>query len=97
MEAGDLCPGQISFGGFDDAAWCSVVRPSVTLIEQPTYEIGTTATELLLKRIEEPTRSIRQVVLKHRMLIRHSCGCCEERNLVAGSVTQTEHSVETSG
>jgi DNA-binding LacI/PurR family transcriptional regulator len=89
MEAGDLCPGAISFCGFDDAAWCSVVRPSVSLIEQPTYEIGTTATELLLKRIEDPSRSNRQVVLKHRLLIRHSCGCCEESNLVAGSKLPT--------
>jgi DNA-binding LacI/PurR family transcriptional regulator len=75
LEAGNQCSGDISFVGFDDAAWCTLVRPSVTVIEQPTYEIGSTATELLLKRIEEPSRSIRQVVLKHRLLIRQSCGC----------------------
>jgi LacI family fructose operon transcriptional repressor len=75
LEAGNPCPRDISFAGFDDAAWCSLVRPSVTVIEQPTYEIGSTATELLLKRIEDPSRSTRQVALKHRMLIRQSCGC----------------------
>jgi len=75
METGGRCPEKISFASFDNAAWSALVHPSVTVIEQPTYEIGSSAAELLLQRIEDPNRSIRQVALKHRLLIRNSCGC----------------------
>jgi LacI family fructose operon transcriptional repressor len=78
MEAGRIgkkCTDDISFATFDDDAWSSLVSPSVTVVAQPTYEIGSSAAELLLKRIEDDTRSIRQIVLKHRLVIRQSCGC----------------------
>jgi LacI family fructose operon transcriptional repressor len=44
------------------------------VIEQPTYEIGSAATELLLKRIEDLSRSHRQLVLRHRLVVRDSSG-----------------------
>jgi hypothetical protein len=50
------------------------VRPAVTVIEQPTYEIGSAATELLLKRIEDNSRSHRQLVLRHHLVVRESSG-----------------------
>ena len=75
MESGKKCPEEVSFATFDEAAWTSLVKPSVTVLEQPTYEIGSTAASLLLMRIEDPKRSIRHVELKHKLLIRHSCGC----------------------
>lgn len=74
MQSGIKCPEQVAFAAFDEAAWTSLVRPSVTVIEQPTYEIGSSAAELLLKRIEEPSRSNRQLVLHHRLIVRESCG-----------------------
>ena len=66
---------QIGFASFDETNWTTLVRPSITVIEQPTYEIGQTATELLLRRIEEPTRPAREVILKVRLIVRQSCGC----------------------
>ncbi|MCL4303260.1 MAG: LacI family transcriptional regulator [Anaerolineae bacterium] len=66
-------PDQIAFASFDRTTWSSLVEPAVTLIEQPTYEIGQTATELLLKRLEEPTRPTREVILKGKLVIRQSC------------------------
>jgi len=69
------CPEQLSFGSFDDTIWAPLVNPSVTVIEQPTYEIGRTATELLLSRIQDSSRSARSVILPHRLIRRKSCGC----------------------
>ena len=44
--------------------WGALVDPPITLIAQPTEEIGRTATELLFQRIEEPTRSPKTLILR---------------------------------
>jgi LacI family fructose operon transcriptional repressor len=67
-------PDQIAFASFDETTWTVLVEPAITVIEQPTYEIGQTAAELLLKRLEEPTRPTREVTLKGKLIIRQSCG-----------------------
>lgn len=67
-----VIPHDIALVTFDETTWASLVQPPVTLIEQPTYEIGHTATELLLQRIANPERSTRQVIMKGRLLIRGS-------------------------
>lgn len=74
IESGVRCPEEVAFAAFDDAAWASLVRPSVTVVEQPTYEIGVSAAELLVKRIEDPARSKRRMVLRHQLIVRESCG-----------------------
>ena len=68
-------PQEIAFASFDETTWAKLIIPALTVIEQPTYEIGRTATELLIKRTEDPTRSTREVILKAKLNIRHSCGC----------------------
>jgi LacI family fructose operon transcriptional repressor len=65
-------PDDVALVTFDETTWASLVQPAITLIEQPTYEIGQTATELLLQRIADPKRSTRQVILKGRLLERGS-------------------------
>ncbi len=65
-------PGEIALVTFDETTWASLVQPPLTLIAQPTHEIGQTATELLLRRIAEPARPTRQVILKGQLLIRGS-------------------------
>ena len=68
-------PGEIALASFDDTTWAKLVVPALTVIEQPTYEIGRTAVELLIKRITDPTRANREVILKAKLNIRQSCGC----------------------
>ncbi|BHH82446.1 LacI family DNA-binding transcriptional regulator [Desulforhopalus sp. 52FAK] len=68
-------PGDIAFASFDDTSWARLIEPALTVIEQPTYEIGRTATEMLIKRIDDPNRSHREVVLQTKLIIRESCGC----------------------
>ena len=74
-ESGRRIPDDIAFASFDETTWASLVDPAITVIEQPTDEIGQTATELLLNRIEEPDRPTREVILKGKLIVRHSCGC----------------------
>lgn len=77
-QAGLKIPRDIAFASFDDARWAKLVDPPLTVIEQPTYEIGRTATELLIKRINDPKRPNREVVLKSKLIVRKSCGCLND-------------------
>jgi LacI family fructose operon transcriptional repressor len=65
-------PEQVGLAGFDDVNWTVLVQPAITVIAQPTDEIGRTATELLLQRIEDPLRPARQVILNSQLLRRAS-------------------------
>jgi LacI family transcriptional regulator, fructose operon transcriptional repressor len=71
-ERGLTVPDDIALVTFDETTWASLVQPSITLIAQPTYEIGKTATELLLQRVADPDRPTRQVILKGQLLVRGS-------------------------
>src|SRR2546421_8163245 len=65
-------PDDIALVTFDETTWASLVQPAITLIAQPTYEIGKAAAELLLQRIADPSRPARQVILKGQLLVRGS-------------------------
>ena len=65
-------PTDVALVGFDETTWGAMVEPPITLIAQPTEEIGRTATELLFQRIEEPTRSPKTVILKGTLIARAS-------------------------
>ncbi|HET9909806.1 MAG TPA: LacI family DNA-binding transcriptional regulator [Anaerolineales bacterium] len=65
-------PGDVALVGFDETTWGALVDPPITIIAQPTEEIGLTATELLFQRISEPERSPKTVILKGKLLARGS-------------------------
>jgi DNA-binding LacI/PurR family transcriptional regulator len=54
--------------------WAMSLRPPLTTVAQPAFEVGRTAAELLLARVREPSMPRRQVVLETRLIIRSSCG-----------------------
>ncbi|MDR3413346.1 MAG: LacI family DNA-binding transcriptional regulator [Formivibrio sp.] len=70
--AGLSIPNDVALVGFDDDPWTSLVEPGLTVIAQPTYEIGRTAMELLLQRRESPERPVRVVELAGTLIKRGS-------------------------
>ena len=72
------CPERVSVLSFDDSDWAAVFNPTLTAIEQPTYEIGKRAVELLLQSIQSARKGAeietRQVLLKSSLRIRESTG-----------------------
>ncbi len=74
QERGLDIPGQIAIVGFDDMPWAASLRPPLTAVAQPAYEVGTAAARLLLERLREPDRPIRHIVLETRLVVRASCG-----------------------
>jgi DNA-binding LacI/PurR family transcriptional regulator len=68
-------PEDIAIVGFDDAIWADVLHPRLTTIAQPTYELGRTAADLLLRRIETPDSLVPlRTAMSGRLLVRESCG-----------------------
>ncbi len=65
-------PEDIAVAGFDNLPWTRLVEPGLTVIAQPTYEIGREAIELLLHRIANPTSAKRQLVLRGELVERGS-------------------------
>ena len=72
QSAGLRMPDDIGLAGFDNNDWTTLPAVDVTVVEQPTYDIGRTAAELLLQRLNEPTRPARCVVLEGRLIARGS-------------------------
>ena len=73
-RAGIRCPEDISLLGFDDAEWADVVSPALTVMAQPTYEIGVAACRLLLSRIEGGGGTVAHRRLPTKLVERASVG-----------------------
>jgi LacI family transcriptional regulator len=74
-EAGLKVPDDLSIVAFDDLLPAFVLDPFLTVIEQPAYEMGQRATELLLARLTgEGAATTQEIVLPTRMIIRKSSG-----------------------
>ncbi len=66
-------PDDIALAAFDELDWMSLIKPSLTVATQPTYELGQVAADLLLKRIEGSTRPPQKIVFKPVLTVRQSC------------------------
>ncbi|HZE41463.1 MAG TPA: LacI family DNA-binding transcriptional regulator [Stackebrandtia sp.] len=68
-----LRPGRdIGVVAFDDAPWATLVDPPLTVVAQPAYDLGTTATRLLLARIADRARPSSTTILGARLIARAS-------------------------
>jgi len=68
-------PGDVSVVAFDDFPESMLVAPFLTFAEQPAYEMGRMATELLLKRISgELTGGYQKLILPTQIIERGSTG-----------------------
>lgn len=74
LELDISVPAAVSVIGFDDIDFCDSVKIPLTTIHIPAYEIGKSATELLLKQIKNRTlHHPEKIVLSARLVKRRSC------------------------
>jgi LacI family transcriptional regulator len=72
-EAGYSVPRDISVAGFDDLPFSSLIKPPLTTICQPTYEMGKIAVTLAMERIQgKITGMARKIILPGELVIRES-------------------------
>lgn len=67
-------PAEISLVGFDDVPWMAMVDPGITVVAQPTVEMGRRAAQLLLARAESPERPATVEILTPQLVVRGSTG-----------------------
>lgn len=65
-------PEDVAVVGFDNIKMSSVIEPNLTTINQPKYEIGKKAMELLLKLINGESLQKKKFVMKDELIIRES-------------------------
>ena len=71
-ERGLTCPGDLSVVGFNEMPFLDKMRPPLTTVAIPHYEIGGEAARLLLDTIDEPERHPRTVLLAPSLVVRAS-------------------------
>lgn len=72
-NAGYKIPEDVSVIGFTNEPYAKLIEPSLSTISQPSYEIGETATHLLLKHIENKDEYIPETrILETELIERNS-------------------------
>jgi DNA-binding LacI/PurR family transcriptional regulator len=66
-------PQQMGLIGYGETDWTSLLVPSLSVVSRPAEEIGQQAARLLIKRIDDPNRAERRlIVLPVTLLLRES-------------------------
>lgn len=71
-EAGLRCPDDISLIGFDGLDLTETTTPQLSSVYQSSYQLGATAAQLALDRVEKKTGPVRHIILKTELRIRDS-------------------------
>jgi LacI family transcriptional regulator, galactose operon repressor len=71
-DNGVLCPDALSVIGFNDMPFIERLRPPLTTIRFPHYQLGTEAAQLLLERIAEGDGPVKILYLAPELVVRGS-------------------------
>jgi LacI family kdg operon repressor/LacI family transcriptional regulator len=76
QEAGLSVPHDVALIGYDETVWSKHLQPPLTTVGQPAYELGVSAAEKLIKRIQAKSkpRPSAVTVLEPSLIVRSSCG-----------------------
>ncbi|WP_217592312.1 catabolite control protein A [Cohnella sp. GbtcB17] len=72
QDAGLSVPGDISVIGVDNIRLASMVRPLLTTVAQPMYDIGAVSMRLLTKLMKKENVEQARVTLHHELIVRNS-------------------------
>lgn len=65
-------PGKLKICAFDDVKYAKLLKTPLTTYKQPCRDIGTTAIEVMISRINNPDISARKVLLHGELIVRDS-------------------------
>ena len=79
QDTGLSVPQDIAVVGYDNREFSWIVRPNITTVEMPVYEMGRIAAEILLQQIVEGIHEIEEVKVKGELIVRNSSGASESQ------------------
>ena len=79
QDAGLSVPGGVAVVGYDNREFSWIVRPALTTVVMPVYDMGRIAAEMLLKQIADGTRDSEEIKVKGELVIRDTCGADQSR------------------
>ncbi len=77
QDAGLSVPEDMAIVGYDNRDFTWIVRPRITTVVMPVYEIGKIAAEMLLKKISGEISDVDEVKIKGELIVRDTCGADE--------------------
>lgn len=74
---GVTVPDHVALIGFDDFQLADILQPALTVVRQPTHELGQKAAELLFHRLDADIskHTPKSIMLSVELVLRRSCGC----------------------
>lgn len=80
VNRGKIIPEEMKIIGYDDAKWLNLLKSPLTVIRQPTEDIGKTAVETVIESIEKKNaHKERTTILPCEIVVRESCGSREQK------------------
>lgn len=70
FRMGKTVPNDVAIVGFDDIPMADMFEPSLTTIQQPTFEMGQTALKMLVQRIHQ--NDVSSKIISHSLIVRDS-------------------------
>ena len=77
QDAGLNVPANVAVVGYDNRDFTRIVRPKITTVVMPVYEMGRIATESLLQQIADGREEIEEIKVRGNLIIRDTCGADE--------------------
>jgi LacI family transcriptional regulator len=74
-ERGLRVPQDVAVVGYNDIDLAALVKPALTTVSAPSYDMGVAAMRMLLDLLAGRPLKPNRVKLPTRLIIRHSCGC----------------------
>lgn len=71
-KAGLRVPEDVMVMGFDNIPICEMMRPAITTVNQPQFQMGYTACEYLIDNIQSKKMTPRSILLSTNLIIRES-------------------------
>jgi LacI family transcriptional regulator, galactose operon repressor len=73
QELGLRCPEHVGLLTFDDHPWAAVSCPPLTVVYQPSREVGQIAAQMILNLINGRLPDVSHVILECQLIVRQSC------------------------
>jgi DNA-binding LacI/PurR family transcriptional regulator len=77
QDAGLSVPRDMAVVGYDNRDFAKIVRPKITTVVMPVYEMGRVATESLLEQIADGREDMEEIKVRGELIIRDTCGADE--------------------